>query len=108
MREVLEQPAEVTQHRVGDDLELLLAVLAEVERGVELAERAHRFFAELQELLDLAANLPIRDRAQEPGEGSILGGLGRRHLSFLVIERAALSFFTSRPICVEVLLNSSA
>ena len=106
--QVLEQAAKVAQNSVGDDLHLRLAALADIERGVELTEGAHRLLAELQQLLHLAADTPICDRAQDLGERSILGGLGQRHLSFLVIERAALSFFTSRPICVEVLLNSSA
>ena len=66
----------MTQDRVGDDLELLLAVLAEVERGVDLAERAHGFFAELEELVDLPPDLAIRDRGKQPGKGRVLGRFG--------------------------------
>jgi len=74
--EVLQQPAEVTQDRVRDDLELLLAVFPEIERRIELPERAHRLFAELEELLDLPPDATIRDRGEEPGQGRVLGCFG--------------------------------
>jgi hypothetical protein len=62
----------VTQHRVGDDLQLLLAAFLEIQRGVDLAERAHRFLAELEQLLHLSADATIGDRRQQPGEGCVL------------------------------------
>jgi hypothetical protein len=71
----------VTQDRVRDDLELLFAIVAGIERGVELTECAHRFFAHLEELLHFSPDATIGDRGEQRGYGCVLWGVGLQTLT---------------------------
>lgn len=65
----------MAENRIGDDLELRLAVVAEIERDIELAERAHRLLAELEELVHLPADATIRDRLEQRDHGCVFAQL---------------------------------
>ncbi len=66
----------MTQHRVRNDLKLLLPVFSDVQSRIQFPERTHRFLSEMEKLVDLSTSSAIRDRVEKLRECGVFSRFG--------------------------------